>query len=156
MRSSIKAAGVAVGAAALAVVGVATPSQANTGGSCTAPIVRYPQDAMQAFAYHKVKAIGKVCLRYTGPGRVQFTRTPAISFPETSIGGGVLEQLSLKSGPTVIRADSYHVTYEFIVHQTVLHVPGGQDFTFRVHYTDGGHQECMIAGTNPCSTWKAW
>lgn len=112
---------------------------ANTGGSCTAPVVRYPSDSINAFMYHRVLAEGKVCLRYYGPGRIQFTRTPSISFPERVIGAGIAESISVKTAPYTIAESSTNTVYRFVVHQSVYHVPGGQDFTFTVHYTDAGH-----------------
>lgn len=127
------------------------PASAATGGSCTAPIVRYTSIQIGAFAGHWVKAAAKVCLRKYGPGRIQYTSTPVISFPTRIVGGGILEDLSLATKPYVTANSSTRVAYDFVVHQAVWHF-GGQNFTFRVAYSDAHY--CLRMGESVvCKSW---
>lgn len=143
-------------AVATLILGPQSAVWASTGGSCTAPVVKYPRESMAAFSGHNVEVNGKVCLRYYGPGRIQFTRTPTVSFPTRYPGGGILETLSVATAPFVVASSSTHVAYRFVVRQKVAKVLGGSNFTFEVSYKDGGHYLCMTTGTGKCTGYYGW
>ncbi|TDC25366.1 hypothetical protein E1211_31025 [Micromonospora sp. 15K316] len=81
----------------------------------------------------------------------------SVALPTTIPGGGIGEEVSVVSGPTLVTAQNNNVTYRFTVKQVVAKVGGSQNFTFDTSYQISGQtyrvRTCFVNGGGSCSSW---